>query len=401
MINIFILFIIFLIFISFKIIKNYLEKKKRLKLNNALNANYFIQVITNLIEENKYNLLEERIRLINIDAYGNEDLNKWIGNPPLDPKTIELNIKNGSKKFKEGIPYFWEKVIIKKFESPELFFDKWRSYVLVNPTIDDEILGQRRQLEIDDWFVFIASQIEKSCLKILNNNSFKKSNENYNKGINFENNCMDILKNSGWKVKETPSSGDQGVDLIASIDGLRVCIQCKNHEKAIGNKAVQEISAGKLYWKGTHAVLVSKSGFTKAAQKLANANNVELIHESELNDLEEEDRQLFLEELGDLAGGVDRVVQGGYKLLDLVTFYTLANDKLQAWQLPQGMCAPQAAGRIHSDMETGFIRAEVAKYTDLVEAGDLVRLREIGQLHLEGKEYVVEDGDVIQFLFKA
>ena len=285
MINIFILFIIFLIFISFKIVKNYLEKKKRLKLNNALNANYFIQVITNLIEENKYNLLEERIRLINIDAYGNEDLNKWIGNPPLDPKTIELNIKNGSKKFKEGIPYFWEKVIIKKFESPELFFDKWRSYVLVNPTIDDEILGQRRQLEIDDWFVFIASQIEKSCLKILNNNSLKKSNENYNKGINFENNCMDILKNSGWKVKETPSSGDQGVDLIASIDGLRVCIQCKNHEKAIGNKAVQEISAGKLYWKGTHAVLVSKSGFTKAAQKLAKANNVELIHESELKDL--------------------------------------------------------------------------------------------------------------------
>ena len=285
MINIFILFIIFLIFISFKIIKNYLEKKKRLKLNNALNANYFIQVITNLIEENKYNLLEERIRLINIDAYGNEDLNKWIGNPPLDPKTIELNIKNGSKKFKEGIPYFWEKVIVKKFESPELFFDKWRSYVLVNPTIDDEILGQRRQLEIDDWFVFIASQIEKSCLKILENNSLKKSNENYNKGINFENNCMYILKNSGWKVKETPSSGDQGVDLIASIDGLRVCIQCKNHEKAIGNKAVQEISAGKLYWKGTHAVLVSKSGFTKAAQKLAKANNVELIHESELKDL--------------------------------------------------------------------------------------------------------------------
>ena len=73
MINIFILFIIFLIIISFKIIKNYLEKKKRLKLNNALNANYFIQVITNLIEENKYNLLVERIRLINIDAYGNEE----------------------------------------------------------------------------------------------------------------------------------------------------------------------------------------------------------------------------------------------------------------------------------------------------------------------------------------
>ena len=96
---------------------------------------------------------------------------------------------------------------------------------------------------------------------------------------------MDILQNSGWQVKETPTSGDQGVDLIATIDDLRICIQCKNHEKAIGNKAVQEISAGKLYWKGTHAVLVSKSGFTNSAHKLAKANNVKLIHESELKDL--------------------------------------------------------------------------------------------------------------------
>ena len=123
--------------------------------------------------------------------------------------------------------------------------------------------------------------------------------------------------------------------------------------------------------------------------------------ESELIDLDEEDRQLFLEDLGDLAGGMDRVVQAGYRLLDLVTFYTLANEKLQAWQLPRGFCAPQAAGRIHSDMETGFIRAEVAKYADLIDAGGLNKLRDLGQLHLEGKEYIVEDGDVIQFLFKA
>ena len=283
--KIFFILIIFIIFLIFIIVRDYQIKKKRFKLNNALNSNFFIQTINNLIEENKYNLLEERIRLRQIDAYGNEDYKKWIGNPPLNKEAIEKNILNGSNRFKEGIPYFWEKVILKKFESPDLFFEKWKSYIVINPTIDDEILGQRRQLEIDDWFVFIASQIEKSCIEILNNNSLKKSNENYNKGINFENNCMDILKNSGWKVKETPSSGDQGVDLIASKDGLRVCIQCKNHEKAVGNKAVQEISAGKLYWKGTHAVLVSKSGFTKAAQKLANANNVELIHESELKDL--------------------------------------------------------------------------------------------------------------------
>ena len=97
---------------------------------------------------------------------------------------------------------------------------------------------------------------------------------------------MEILKENGWKVKETPITGDQGVDLIASIDNLRICIQCKNHKKAVGNNAVQEISAGKLYWKGTHAVLVSKSGFTKSAQKLARANKVKLINDFELKDLE-------------------------------------------------------------------------------------------------------------------
>ncbi len=283
--NIIVLFILFLIFLSFNILRNYLLKKKRLKLNNALNANYFNQVINNLIDENKYNLLEERIRLRNIDPYGNEDLKKWIGNPPLDLKDINVNIKKGSKVFKEGIPYFWEKVILKQFESPELFFEKWRSYVKVNPTIEDEIQCTKRDLKIEDWFVFIASKIEKSCLYLLKNDYLNKNNKNYNKGINFENHCMNILINSGWIVKVTPITGDQGVDLIATINEFRICIQCKNHEKAIGNKAVQEISAGKLYWKGTHAVLVSKSGFTKSAHKLAKANKVKLIHESELKDL--------------------------------------------------------------------------------------------------------------------
>jgi len=276
--------IIFIIFLIFIFVRNYQIKKKKFKLNNALNSNLFIQTINNLIEENKYNLLEERIRLREIDAYGNEDYKKWIGNPPLEEKAIEKNISNGSKRFKEGIPYFWEKVILKKFGSMDLFFEKWRSYCHENPTIDDEIIGSIRKLETEDWFVFIASQIEKSCLNLEDNNS--KNNQSYKKGIKFENHCKEILKQNGWEVKETPSTGDQGVDLIASIDGLRICIQCKDHEKAIGNKAVQEISAGKLFWKGTHAILVSKSGFTKSAQQLAKSNKVELINEYQLKDLE-------------------------------------------------------------------------------------------------------------------
>ena len=276
--------LIFLILIT--IFRNNFIQKKRYNLNNALNANYFLETLNKLIEENKYNLLEERIRLKDIDAYGNEDLKRWIGNPPLEEISIKKSINNGSKRFKEGIPYFWEKVILKKFSGQECFFEKWKSYRKINPIINDEIIGSNRVLENEDWFIFVASQIEKTCLNLIENKTIKNNNQNYKKGIIFENNCMEILKNNGWNVKETPNTGDQGVDLIASIDNLRICIQCKNHKKPVGNNAVQEISAGKLYWKGTHAVIVSKSGYTKSAQKLAKANKVKLLNDFELKDLE-------------------------------------------------------------------------------------------------------------------
>lgn len=281
-----IFFIIIIILVPFYIIRQNIIKKKKDKLKNIINANNFIQTLNKLIEENKYNLLEERIRLKNTDAYGIEDLNKWIGNPPLDEKIIEKSLNQGSKGFKEGIPYFWQKVILKEFQDLNSFFNRWNSYRNINPIINDEVIEEKRILQKDDWFIFIASLIEKSCLKTLEINYESKMNKNYKKGLKFENDCMEILKNNGWEVKETPTSGDQGVDIIASIENLRICIQCKDHEKAIGNKAVQEISAGKLYWKGTHAILVSKSGFTKSAYKLAKANKVKLINESELADLE-------------------------------------------------------------------------------------------------------------------
>ena len=282
--NIIVVFLIILILLI--ICRSFLLKNRKYNLNNALNANYFLETLNKLIDENKYNLLEERIRLKDIDAYGNEDLRKWIGNPPLEERSIEKNINNGSKRFKEGIPYFWEKVILKKFSGQKSFFEKWKSYRIINPIINDEIIGAKRNLENEDWFIFIASQIEKSCLNAIKNKTLDNKSQNYKKGIIFENYCMEILKENGWKVKATPNTGDQGVDLIASIDNLRICIQCKNHKKAVGNAAVQEISAGTLYWKGSHAVLVSKSGFTKSAQKLARANKVKLLNDFELKDLE-------------------------------------------------------------------------------------------------------------------
>ena len=123
--------------------------------------------------------------------------------------------------------------------------------------------------------------------------------------------------------------------------------------------------------------------------------------ESEMVELPGEDREIFLEELGLDEMGLNRLVLEGYGLLHLITFYTVANQKLQAWQLEQGTAAPQAAGKIHSDMEAGIIRAEIVGYEDLMASKGMEKARSSGQLRTEGKEYVIEDGDVVQFLFKT
>jgi GTP-binding protein YchF len=123
--------------------------------------------------------------------------------------------------------------------------------------------------------------------------------------------------------------------------------------------------------------------------------------ESEMMELPEDDRVVFLEEMGLAEIGLDRLIAEGYKLLNLITFYTVANHKLRAWQLEKQTGAPRAAGKIHSDMETGFIRAEVVAYKDLMDSQGMDGVRGLGKLRTEGKDYLVQDGDVVQFLFKA
>jgi len=276
--------IIILSLIIYRLFIEYIKKRKKERLLINLGSKFFIENINRIIEENKYNLLEERRRLKEIDPYGNENLDKWFGNPPINENLIRENLLEGSTKFKEGIPYFWLKVIIKNFEGVELFFEKWNYYKLKNPLIEDEIIGIKRKLNSNDWYLFIASLVEKSCYKLSNDNN-ENSNNNLQKGLKFEKICFQKLRSQGWEVKATPISGDQGVDLIASIDNIRLCIQCKDHQKAIGNKAVQEIYAGKKYWLGTHAILISRSGFTKSAQKLALSSNVILINEFEIDNI--------------------------------------------------------------------------------------------------------------------
>ena len=280
--DLFIIFLLLIILTTIFISYNKISKKKKLQL--CLESNFFIEEVKKTIEKNKFNLLEERKRLKSIDAYGNENLKRWFGKPPINKKEIKFDLSQNGYGFKEGIPYFWFREILKSFESIDIFFSKWEHYIRINPIIRDEILGKDRKLQFEDWYLFIASMVEKSCINLIDEYKYE-NNLNNQKGIAFENQCMKILISKGWRVEETPKSGDQGIDLIASIEKYRLCIQCKDHKKPIGNKAVQEVSAGKKYWNGTHAILVSQSGYTKSAYKLAAANNVLLISTLELNNI--------------------------------------------------------------------------------------------------------------------
>ncbi|MFP4661795.1 MAG: redox-regulated ATPase YchF [Halanaerobiales bacterium] len=123
--------------------------------------------------------------------------------------------------------------------------------------------------------------------------------------------------------------------------------------------------------------------------------------ESDIAELDEGEAEMFLEELGLNESGLDRVIRAGYGLLDLITFFTAGEKEVRAWTVRKGSSAPEAAGKIHTDMQRGFIRAEVVSYQDLIESGSIGEAREEGLLRLEGKDYIVKDGDVCYFRFNV
>ena len=123
--------------------------------------------------------------------------------------------------------------------------------------------------------------------------------------------------------------------------------------------------------------------------------------EQEIAELDGEDRQMFLEELGVTESGLDRLIKCSYSLLGLISFLTYGKDECRAWTIKKGTKAPQAAGKIHSDIERGFIRAEVIAYDDMIKYGSVNAAKEKGQLRSEGKEYVMQDGDMVYFRFNV
>jgi hypothetical protein len=121
----------------------------------------------------------------------------------------------------------------------------------------------------------------------------------------------------------------------------------------------------------------------------------------ELAQLSDAEAQEFRSELGVAESGLDRVIRLSHSLLGLISFFTTASDEVKAWTIRRNTTAQKAAGKIHTDMERGFIRAEVISHDDLMKCGSLAEARKHGLLHLEGKNYIVQDGDVVTILFNV
>jgi GTP-binding protein YchF len=155
------------------------------------------------------------------------------------------------------------------------------------------------------------------------------------------------------------------------------------------------------------ASAVSGNAYVELIKKIAEEENAEILvitaaMESEIAQLETyEDKVAFLEEIGLSEPGVNKLIKKAYKLLNLETYFTAGVKEVRAWTITKGMKAPQAAGVIHSDFEKGFIRAEVIKYLDFIKYGSESACREAGKLSVEGKEYIVQDGDIMHFRFNV
>jgi ribosome-binding ATPase len=150
----------------------------------------------------------------------------------------------------------------------------------------------------------------------------------------------------------------------------------------------------------------SDNEYVQQVREFAKGDNAEVIVvcakiESEIAELDEEEKAMFLEELGIEESGLDQLIRAAYDLLGLATYFTAGVQEVRAWTFRQGMKAPECAGIIHTDFEKGFIRAETVSYDDLVSNGTMAAAREAGKVRLEGKEYIVKDGDVIHFRFNV
>jgi hypothetical protein len=202
---------------------------------------------------------------------------------------------------------------------------------------------------------------------------------------------------------------------MSVLERLKACLDQGHRARNVELSPEEKSLVGDLHLITTKPVMyvanVAEDGFAdnpflQVVRRKAESENAEVVPvcagiEAEISQLDDADRQEFLEELGLQESGLDQVIRAGYSLLELLTFFTAGKKEVRAWTVRSGSTAPQAAGRIHTDFERGFIRAEVTAYEDFVSLGGEQAAREAGKLRLEGKSYVVHEGDVMHFRFNV
>jgi GTP-binding protein YchF len=227
---------------------------------------------------------------------------------------------------------------------------------------------------------------------------------------------METVEKTIQRESKKAKSGDKdAIALCAVLDKVQKCLDQGNSVRTLGLDADELQVIKPLCLITVKPVMyianVNEDGFTnnpllEKVMALGAKENAPVVSicakiEAEISDLEEEDKTLFLAEMGLEEPGLDRVIRAAYALLGLETYFTAGVKEVRAWTVKRGSTAPQAAGVIHTDFERGFIRAEVIAYDEYVKNKGEQGSKEAGKMRLEGKAYIVQDGDVMHFLFNV
>ncbi len=227
---------------------------------------------------------------------------------------------------------------------------------------------------------------------------------------------LESVEKQKYKAQKQAKGGDKEAKELLSVcekilphlnEGLPVrSISLSNEESIIIRPLHLLTIKPTLYIANISEDGLEHNPWLEIVRSIAANENAEVVPicnkiESELAELEDDERAEFLEELGLAEAGLDRLIRAGYNLLGLQTFFTAGVKEVRAWTIPLGSTAPQAAGKIHTDFEKGFIRAEVTSFDDFVRLGGEQAAKDSGKWHLQGKEYIVRDGDVIHFRFNV
>ncbi len=248
----------------------------------------------------------------------------------------------------------------------------------INPLSDIETINT--ELILSDMEV-----LEKRIAKTTKN---LKGDKSLQKELDILNKVNDFLATG--KSARALELDDEEAEYVKSLDLL-------SYKPVIYVANVSEDEAGNE----------SDNPYVESVREFAKTEDAEVVVvcaeiEQEISELDDEEKEMFLEELGISESGLDKLIKASYKLLNLISYLTAGEDEVRAWTIKNGTKAPQAAGKIHTDFEKGFIRAETIAYDKLIECGgNLAVAKEKGLVRAEGKEYVVKDGDVMNFLFNV